>query len=108
MNDLSESLKKIRDYTQENEELLRCHHFLFNGIYEREKRKDLNGKADVIVMSLNPADTEPDWEYRKETPTENSNEFDFHDYVEKISGSAKRWERKTKLFAQDLFGYKIN
>ncbi len=110
MNDLSESLKKIRRYTKDNEDLKQCHHFLFNGIYNRDtrKEKDVNDKADVIVMSINPADTSADWEHWKDTPTENSNEEDFHDKVQKVSASAKAWETKTKIFCEDLFGNKIN
>ena len=113
MNDLSESLKKIRDYTQENEDLKQCHHFLFNGIYKREERKNqnrLNAKADVIVMSINPAQTEKDFEYEGSTPTENSNEDDFHEFLPPadISQSAKDWERKTKIFCEKLFGTNIN
>jgi len=110
INRISESLIKIRKYTKGNEDLMQCHHFLFNGVYKRDNR-DTNAKADVIVMSINPAETKDDWEqYNRETPTENSNELDFHTHItnENISASAKRWERKTKIFCEDLFGVNIN
>ena len=116
MINISESLEKIRKYTKDNEDLMLCHHYLFNGIYKREERGNqncLDTKADVIVMSINPAETEDDWKYYKnkdETPAENSNELDFHTQIndENISASAKRWERKTKVFCEDLFGKYIN
>ena len=111
MNIISESLEKIRLYTKHNMDLMKCHHFLFNAIYKRENRVNLNAKADVIIMSINPAETEDDWKYYKgKTPAENSNELDFHSYIidENISASAKRWKTLTKIFCEDLFGNNIN
>ena len=111
---INKSLEEIRRYTKDNEDLKQCHHFLFNAIYKRRERENqnrLNVKADVIVVSINPAETKKDWEhYNKETPAENSNEKDFHTKIihENISASAKRWERKTKIFCEDLFGENIN
>ncbi len=105
MINISDTLRSIRKYTKDNKDLMQCHHFLFNGIYKRDNRKDLNAKADVIVMSINPAETKKDWEhYNIEIPAENSNEEDFHTQIshENISASAKRWESKTKLFCEDL------
>ena len=61
MISISESLDSIKRYTKDNEDFKKCHHFLFNAIYkrkEREKQNNLNAKADVIVMSINPAETE--------------------------------------------------
>ena len=111
MTRISESLKRIRSYTEDNNDLKQCHHFLFNAIYKRENRiNNLISRADVIVMSINPAETKKDYEYKGSTPTENSNERDFHEHLspENISASAKRWERKTKIFCEDLFGENIN
>ena len=92
---INKSLEEIRRYTKDNEDLKQCHHFLFNAIYKRRERENqnrLNIKADVIVVSINPAETKKDWEhYDKETPAENSNEKDFHTKIihENISASAK-------------------
>ena len=111
MTSISESLKRIRSYTEDNNDLKQCHHFLFNAIYKRENRiNNLNSRADVIVMSINPAETKKDYEYKGSTPTENSNERDFHEHLspENISQSAKNWNRKTKIFCEDLFGENIN
>lgn len=111
MTSISESLKRIRSYTEDNNDLKQCHHFLFNAIYKRENRiNNLNSRADVIVMSINPAETKKDYEYKGSTPTENSNERDFHEHLssENISQSAKNWDRKTKIFCEDLFGENIN
>jgi hypothetical protein len=113
VSDISESIEKIIRYTKDNEDLMQCHHFLFNGIYKREERKNqnrLNTKADVIVMSINPAETKKDYEYEGPTPAQNSNVRDFHEDLppENISQSAKKWETKTKVFCEDLFGKYIN
>tara|TARA_B100000925_G_scaffold31381_1_gene20828 strand:- start:68 stop:772 length:705 start_codon:yes stop_codon:yes gene_type:complete len=111
---MNKSLEKIRRYTKENNDLKQCHHFLFNAIYKRKERINqnrLNDRADVIVVSINPAETKKDWEHHnKETPAENSNEKDFHTQIihENISASAKRWESKTKIFCEDIFGENIN
>ena len=108
---INKSLEEIRRYTKDNEDLKQCHHFLFNAIYKRENRiNNLNSRADVIVMSINPAETKKDYEYKGSTPTENSNERDFHEHLssENISQSAKNWDRKTKIFCEDLFGENIN
>ena len=82
MISISESLKRIKSYTEDNNDLKHCHHFLFNAIYKRENRiNNLNSRADVIVMSINPAETKKDYEYKGPTPTENSNERDFHEHL---------------------------
>ena len=48
-NSISNKLKDIREYTQNNHELKKSHHFLFN--CPLDKRSKI---ADVIVMGLNP------------------------------------------------------
>ena len=96
MNNLTKSLKQIRNYTLANDELRKSHHFLFNAPF-----KNSQGKADIIMMGLNPGETSDDWFYEGETPTENSNEFDFHHYS-KNSPSSKRWESITNYFLGDI------
>ncbi len=113
MINISESLDSIKRYTKDNEDFKKCHHFLFNAIYkrkEREKQNNLNAKADVIVMSINPAETKKDLKYKGSTPTENSHVYDFHSHLseENISQSAKKWETKTEIFCELIFGKNIN
>ena len=72
---LSETLTKIKNYTRENLELQKCHHFLFNLPLDKTSIK-----ADVLVIGLNPGEGPFDWDYvnTPNTPTEETHEFDFH------------------------------
>ena len=86
-SNLSKTLKDIREYTQNNHELKKSHHFLFNcPLY---KGLEI---ADVIVIGLNPGEAKTDWDYGTNLPTEESSEFDFHDEFGK-GRSTVRWSK---------------
>ena len=91
-NALSRTLSNIRRYTKEHTELQKSHHFLFNLPLEKKSTK-----ADVIVIGLNPGETDEQWDPAQwhsdiTLPTEETNEFDFHE-VSKRSRSSIRWSR---------------
>ena len=91
-NALSRTLSNIRRYTKEHTELQKSHHFLFNLPLEKKSTK-----ADVIVIGLNPGETDEQWNPAQwhsdiTLPTEETNEFDFHE-VSKRSRSSIRWSR---------------
>ena len=98
-NSISNRLKDIREYTQNNHELKQSHHFLFN--CPLDKRSKI---ADVIVMGLNPGEAKTDWEYGTNLPTEESSEFDFHDEFGK-GRSSVRWSQLCEeyLLNSDIF-----
>ena len=89
---ISDSLEKIREYTRKNEELTRCHHFLFNLPLEKSTHK-----ADVVVIGLNPGESDSDWNLGKDFPTEESSEFDFHEEFGK-GRSSVRWSQYCRKY----------
>ena len=95
--DLSETLNKIRNYTRENLELQKCHHFLFNLPLDKTSIK-----ADVLVIGLNPGEGPFDWDYIKapNTPTQETHEFDFHNELGKGRASIK-WSKDCKKYLPD-------
>ena len=95
--DLSETLTKIRNYTRENLELKKCHHFLFNLPLDKTSIK-----ADVLVIGLNPGEGPFDWDYvnTPNTPTEETHEFDFHEELGKGRASI-RWSQLCKEYLPD-------
>ena len=86
-SNLSKTLKDIREYTQNNRELKKSHHFLFNCPLDKKSKI-----ANVIVMGLNPGEAKTDWGYETNLPTEESSEFDFHDEFGK-GRSSVRWSQ---------------
>ena len=83
----SNNLKKIRQFTKQNPELLKSHHFLFNCPLNKEFTS-----AEALVIGINPGESDNDWEYQDNLPTEESDEFDFHE--ETGNGrSAVRWSK---------------
>ena len=58
ISNLSKTLKEIRKYPQNHNELKKSHHFLFNCPLDKGSKI-----ADVIVMGLNPGEAQTDWEY---------------------------------------------
>ena len=101
---LSETLNKIRNYTRENLELQKCHHFLFNLPLDKTSIK-----ADVLVIGLNPGEHSSDWDYDINTPTEETHEFDFHEEFGKGRASipwskvCKRCLPDSKIFQSEFF-----
>tara|TARA_B100000902_G_scaffold230224_1_gene218435 strand:+ start:754 stop:1419 length:666 start_codon:yes stop_codon:yes gene_type:complete len=89
-NQISIILEEIREYTQKYPELKKSHHFLFNCPLDSQ-----SSYADVIVVGLNPGETQPDWKYGTSLPTEESSEFDFHDELGK-GRSSVRWSQLCK------------
>ena len=94
-NALSKTLSNIRRYTEEHTELQKSHHFCFNLPLDKESTK-----ADVIVIGLNPGEADKDWDSDVTTPTEETNEFDFHE----ASGqgrSSVRWSQLCNQYLSD-------
>ena len=87
---LSNNLKKIREYAKNHTELLKSHHFLFNCPLSKDFKY-----SDAIVIGLNPGESPRDWDYGKNLPTEESHEFDFHDEFGK-GRSSVRWSKYCK------------
>ena len=90
ISNLSKTLKDIREYTQNHNELKKSHHFVFNKPVDKYSKI-----ADVIVMGLNPGEEVADWGYETNLPTEESSEFDFHDEFG-IGRSTARWSKACK------------
>jgi len=91
-SNLSKTLKDIREYTQNNHELKKSHHFVFNSPVDKDSKI-----ADVIVMGLNPGESVTDWEYEINLPTEESSEFDFRNEFGSSRSSAT-WSKKCKKY----------
>ena len=89
---LSKTLQEIRDYTQKNPELKKSHHFLFNCPLDSD-----SNFGDVLVIGLNPGETDADWRYGNNLPTEESNDFDFHDELGR-GRSSVRWSQLCKEY----------
>lgn len=86
VSSLQKALIEIRNYPATNKELLKAHHFVFNSpIF-----KDIS-TTDAIIIGLNPGETESDFSFNENLPTEESSEFDFHKFTGK-GKSATRWE----------------
>ena len=103
---LSKTLTKIRNYTKENLELQKCHHYLFNLPLDKTSIK-----ADVLVIGLNPGEGPFDWDYvnTPNTPTEETHEFDFHEELGKGRSSigwskdCKKYLPDSKIFQSEFF-----
>ncbi len=84
---ISNNLEKIREFTQENPELLKSHHFLFNCPLNKEF-----DKAEALVIGINPGESDNDWNFQDNLPTEESNEFDFQEEMGNVRSSV-RWSQ---------------
>ncbi len=89
------NLARIRSYTEEHEELMKCHHFLYD--------LPLNDTflPDVIVLGINPGETEEPIKLpeniKLDSILEESRQSDFHELYGK--GRAKSiWKRKCEEF----------
>jgi hypothetical protein len=91
---LSRNLSQIREYTKSNEELGKSHHFLYNSPINKNENR-----AEVIIIGLNPGETDKDFDYKGNLPTEESSEFNFHEENGRGS-SSKRWFQLCEQYAQ--------
>ena len=91
---VTRNLSQIREYTKNNIELSKSHHFLYNCLVDKKENQ-----GDVIIIGLNPGETEKDFEYRGSLPTEESSEFDFHEEHGR-GRSSKNWLTLCKKFSQ--------
>jgi len=89
---ITKNLEKIRAFTQENPELLKSHHFLFNCPLNKEF-----DKAEALVIGINPGESYDDWNFQDNLPTEESNEFDFHEEMGH-ERTEMRWSRLCKEY----------
>ena len=94
---ITKNLEKIRAFTQENPELLKSHHFLFNCPLNKEF-----DKAEALVIGINPGESYDDWNFQDNLPTEESNEFDFHEEMGH-ERTEMRWSRLCKECIQGYF-----
>ncbi len=92
---MHENLSKIRKYTLKHPELMKCHHFL----YDLPLNKTYT--PDVVVLGINPGETEEDFKLTKNIETdyifEESQQFDFHDLYGK-GREKSSWKRKCEEF----------
>jgi len=91
---ISRNLSQIREYSQIHKELKKSHHFLYNSLIGED-----NEPAEVVIIGLNPGETDKDFDYLANLPTEESSEFDFHKEIGRGS-SSKRWYQLCKQYAQ--------
>ena len=91
---ITKNLLQIREYTKENEELSKSHHFLYNCPINKN-----SNLAEVIIVGINPGETSTDWIYEGDLPTEESSEFDFHEKIGRGS-SSKRWIRLCEKYSK--------
>ena len=89
---MKSTLTEIREYTQKNSDLKKSHHFMFNLPLSSEE------KADVIIIGLNPGESDGDWKYIGPLPTEETSDFDFFDHLEVRSRSNLVWLKKCRDF----------
>lgn len=82
---LGNNLKTIREYTKNNIELSKCHHFVYNLPLNK-----MDVGADAVIIGLNPGESISDWVYTENLPTEESSDFDWKDKAGK-SRSATKW-----------------
>jgi hypothetical protein len=92
---MKDVLKRVREYTQNNHDLMKCHHYMFNLPLSQKQ------KADVIIIGLNPGESADDWKYDGPLPTEETSEFDFHNHSKVRSRSNIVWTKKCKDFFPD-------
>ena len=89
---ITKNLEKIRKFSKENPELLKSHHFLFNCPLDKEF-----DKAEALVIGINPGESYDDWNFQDNLPTEESNEFDFHEEMGH-ERTEMRWSRLCKEY----------
>jgi hypothetical protein len=103
-SNLSNTLHKIRDYTKQHLELSKSHHFLFNCSINKNHEY-----ADVIVIGLNPGESQTDLSFITEDITEETNEFDFQDEIGRSKASIKWYKTceqmlpNSKIFLSEFF-----
>ena len=91
---ISRNLSQIREYSQIHKELKKSHHFLYNSLIGED-----NEPAEVVIIGLNPGETDKDFDYLANLPTEESSEFDFHEEHGR-GRSSKNWLTLCKKFSQ--------
>lgn len=91
---LNANTEAIRGYRDANPELRRAHHFLYDLPLKRGA-----GKPQVIVMGINPGETQSDKDVCP-GPTEETWDFDFHEKSRfRRSQSSVNWRRNADFFA---------
>src|SRR5208282_5661806 len=90
---LDSNIEAIRRYRDANPELRRAHHFL----YDLPLDKDA-GKPAVIVMGINPGETQYDRD-ACHGPTEETWNLDFHKESRGRSRGSVNWRRNAEFFA---------
>ena len=92
---MHENLSSIRKYTLKHSELMKCHHFL----YDLPLNKTYI--PDVVVLGINPGETEVDFKLTKNIETdyifEESQQFDFHELYGK-GREKSSWKRRCEEF----------
>jgi hypothetical protein len=91
---LNVAIQKIRDYTMHHRELCTAHHFLFDLPLDKQA-----GKPELVVMGINPGETE--WDRQAYPgPTEETWNHDFHEKsaLGRSRGS-NHWRRNALFFA---------
>ena len=103
-SNLSNTLHKIREYTKQHLELSKSHHFLFNCPINKNHEY-----ADVIVIGLNPGESQTDLSFITKDITEETNEFDFQDKIGRSKASIKWYKTceqmlpNSKIFLSEFF-----
>jgi len=86
---LIENIKRIREYTENNPELKRSHHFTYD--------LPANDKpVEFVVMGINPGEPKWDWDHCQ-GPTEETRLFDFQEKFGR-SPASKRWYKKVDFY----------
>ena len=95
---ISRNLQEIRDYpkAKENSELQEAHHFLYAVPWKHE-RDYARIKYDVLVISMQPGESEDDWK-RCEAPAEESMECDFLDPRFGGERAIHKWVKKCRNY----------
>lgn len=70
--DLSAEIQAISEYTSKHSELLSAHHFLY------DLRLNPADDGSLIVMGINPGESDHDWELER-GPTQETSMYDFHE-----------------------------
>lgn len=94
---LDRAIEEIEAYTEMHPELHQAHHFLYDLPLDRAA-----GRPEIIVIGINPGETDADWRSHPGGREQETRNRDFHrDGGKPRSPGSLRWQRNVRYFAGD-------